>query len=339
MGTVGLAVTMADIRAQLDPDGSLAMVMEVLNESNPFMQRARMKEGNLPTGTQTTQRVSIPMPQVRVINQGITPDKSTVKQITDTCMMLEARSEIDVKLLKLQGGKAEAYRRSQDAAFIEGFAQTVAHQVFYGDTEIRPDEFNGLLPRYNKLGGTKNTAGYQVVSAGTAGTNTNTSLWIVGHGDHGTAMIYPKETTAGLVMQDLGESDATDAKGGKYRAVSTLFSWDIGMAVADIRTNARLANIDVNSLDNVLADSGKALALMRQIIKTKNKIRNLSAVGIDYVAYTSESMIGFLESYLIDKNNVHVTRQELQGKAPQLYVCGIPVDKMDAMTETEAAVV
>lgn len=50
-------------------------------------------EGNLPTGNQTTQRTSIPTPTLRRINRGADNVKSTTRQITDTCSMLEARSE------------------------------------------------------------------------------------------------------------------------------------------------------------------------------------------------------------------------------------------------------
>jgi hypothetical protein len=42
--------------------------------------------------------------------------------------------------------------------------------------------------------------------------------------------------------------------------------------------------------------------------------------------------------YLLDKTNVHVTRQELMGAAPQLYLSGIPIKKCDAISETEPAI-
>ena len=38
-----------------------------------------------------------------------------------------------------------------------------------------------------------------------------------------------------------------------------------------------------------------------------------------------------------DKNNVFVTQQTLMNQMPQLYFKGIPVEKCDAISETESA--
>ena len=101
MSTVGnLALTMTDFRKRMTPDGQLDYIIECLAESNPILEDMKWMEGNLPTGIQTTQRTSIPTPSVRVINRGVAASKSTTEQITDTCMMLEDRSQIDVKLLQ-----------------------------------------------------------------------------------------------------------------------------------------------------------------------------------------------------------------------------------------------
>ena len=55
--------------------------------------------------------------------------------------------------------------------------------------------------------------------------------------------------------------------------------------------------------------------------------------------YVSPSVYDMIELWLTDKNNVHVTRQELMGQMPQLFFTGIPVKKCDAITDTEPAVV
>lgn len=336
MSTLGLqALTLSDMRKRSTLDGSVDFIIEALENSNPIMQDMVWKEGNLPTGNKTTIRTSIPTPQIRLINRGVKPSKSTTRQITDTCMMLEDRSSIDVKLLHLYGGNAEAYRRSEDAAFVQGFGDSVAANLFYGDTEAAPGTFNGLSVRYSVCGGNKNEAGYQVISGGTPGTDTNTSAFLVGFGTHATTGIYPRGSQAGLHSEDLGEGDIDDANGGKFRGVTTLFSWDCGLAVQDIRANALVRNIDVTKLSNMT--SAAKLSLIEQFITAKNRIRGIQRGDKKLIWYVSDTLYNWFELYLLDKNNVHVTRQDLMGQPPVLYFAGIPIKKCDAISEQESA--
>ena len=73
------ALTFSDLRKRMDPDGKIAWIMEIMAQSNPIMQHIPWMEGNLPTGNQTTLRTSYPHPQLRRINRGITPGKSTTR--------------------------------------------------------------------------------------------------------------------------------------------------------------------------------------------------------------------------------------------------------------------
>lgn len=97
------------------------------------------------------------MPEVhlRQINRGVPVGKSSTKQVTDTCCLMEDRSEVDVELVSLAPDK-EAFRASEDMAHVEAMGQAVARYMFYGNSEKNLDEFNGLGIRYNKYGG-KNT--------------------------------------------------------------------------------------------------------------------------------------------------------------------------------------
>ena len=328
------ALTLSDWRKRMNPDGSIDFIIEALEQSNPIVQHVRWIQGNLPTGNKTTVRTSIPRPSIRRINRGIDAHKSSTMQVQDTCMMLEDRSEVDTALIKLQPDK-EGFRRSEDAAFVMGFGDTVAESIFYGDTQQAPDTFNGISVRYNIIGGAKHTAGHQVIAGGTAGTNTNTSAFFVGWGTKATVGIYPKNSKMGLQRQDLGECDAHDADGKKYRALATLFNWDVGLAVQDIEANALVRNIDVSKLDKLSSEAKKTL--IERFIYAKNRIRNLQNRDKDVHLYVSPALYDFFEVYLIDKNNVHVTRQDLQHAPTQLYLSGIPIEKSDSILETEPA--
>lgn len=338
MATLGAqSLTLADWKKRVAPDGSIDFIIEALESSNPIIQDIVWKEGNLPTGNRTTVRASIPTPSVRRINQGVNRHKSTTRQVQDTCIILEDRSVVDIEAIALAPDK-EQFRRSEDAAFVAGFSDAVASNIFYGNTEDTLDQFNGLSMRYSVVGGDKNTAGYQVLAGGTANTDAkNTSAWFVGWGSHATTGIFPKASQAGLKMRDLGEMAVTDAEGREYQALATLFTWKVGMAVQDIRANAAVRNIDATQFTKTMTSTAKA-DLVAQFIKAKNRVRNLQNRDKNVVLYVSDSVYDFFELYLLDKNNVHVTRQDLMGETPQLYLSGIPIKKCDAITETEAAV-
>ena len=330
------ALTLSDWRKRMAPDGSVDFIIEALMNANPIMDDIPWMMGNLPTGNKTTIRTSMPTPSIRRINRGVARHKTQTEQVTDTCIILEDRSVVDIELLALaQNG--EAFRRSEDAAFVAGFSDAVAANIFYGDTDADGETFNGLAARYNTYGDEsyKNKAAYQVISAGTAGTK-NTSGYFVGWGTHATTGIYPKGSSLGLHQRDLGENTVTDADGREYQAVTTLFTWKCGLAVGDIRSNAAVRNIDMSTLGTMT--SAQKLALIEKFIRAKNRIRGIQSRDKKVVLYVGDELYNFFELYLLDKNNVHVTRQELMNAAPQLYLSGIPIKKCDTISEEEGAV-
>jgi len=331
------ALTLSDWRKRMAPDGSVDFIIEALMNANPIMDDIPWMMGNLPTGNKTTIRSSMPTPSIRRINRGVSRHKTQTEQVTDTCIILEDRSVVDIELLAL-AANGEAFRRSEDAAFVAGFSDAIAKNIFYGDTDAAlGEEFNGLAKRYDSYGDAsyKNKAAYQVVSAGTAGEN-NTSGYFVGWGTHATTGIYPKGSQLGLQQRDLGESTVTDADNREYQAVTTLFTWKCGLAVGDIRANAAVRNIDVSSLGSLTA--AQKLSLVEKFIRAKNRIRGIQSRDKKVVLYVGDELYNFFELYLLDKNNVHVTRQELMNAAPQLYLSGIPIKKCDAISEEEGAV-
>ena len=226
------AVTLNDIQKRLGANNAFQPIIEILKQSNPILEDMPFAEGDLPIGNKTTIRTSLPSPSIRRANRGTAPTKSDVKQVIDQCMYLEDRSCVDTLLLK---GKPnpEAYRASEDDAHVEGMGQYVAKVFMYGDLTdpAYSDTFNGLLVRYPVEEGDKGTRGYQVISAGTKNTKGhNTSAVIVDWGDRKVTGIFPKGMTAGLNTKDLGESDVYDSDGNPFRAVQTLYSWQVGLA-------------------------------------------------------------------------------------------------------------
>ena len=123
------ALTFNDLRKRQAPDGTIDHIIELLAASNPVINDIPWMQGNLPTGNQTTQRTSLPHGHLRQINRGVPAEKSSTRQVTDTCCLLEAHSMVDVEIMGLQPNP-EAFRRSEDDAFLTGMSQQVAGCVF-----------------------------------------------------------------------------------------------------------------------------------------------------------------------------------------------------------------
>lgn len=336
MATIGnLALTFNDLRKRQAPDGAIDHIIEVLKQSNPCMDDIKWMAGNLPTGNQTTQRTALPDVYLRQINRGVPVSKSSTKQVVDTCCLIEAQSQIDTKLLVIQQDP-QAFRRSEDDAFIESMSQKVAGMLFYGNSTKNMDEFNGFSVRYNKLSDRKGAAGYQVVSAGGTAEGKLSSAWLVGWGDRAVAGIYPKYGYAGLKYEDLGKQRVLDPNGNGYMALVSSFSWMPGLAVMDPRMVAAVRNIDTTQLAADSATSDDKRRIIEKMIQAKNRMRTLN--GVHPVWYVSDAMYTFLETYLVDKNNVFVTRDTLQTGGPILRLSGIEVKKVDALSDTEDAI-
>src|SRR5215469_18727399 len=89
------AITYADWARRVDPDGKVALIVELLSQTNEILDDMLVREGNLPTGHRTTVRTGIPSATWRLFNYGVPTTKSTTAQITDSCGMLETYSVVD----------------------------------------------------------------------------------------------------------------------------------------------------------------------------------------------------------------------------------------------------
>jgi hypothetical protein len=140
--------TLLDLAKMLDPDGKVATIVELLNETNEILDDMTWMEGNLPTGHRTTIRTGIPEPTWRKLYGGVQPNKGTTVQVTDSCGMMEAYAEVDKALADLNDATA-AFRLSEDRVHLEGMNQSLADALFYASEATTPEKFTGLAPRYN----------------------------------------------------------------------------------------------------------------------------------------------------------------------------------------------
>lgn len=320
--------TMLDVAKATDPDGNIAKIVEILNQTNEIIQDATFLEGNLPTGHRTTVRTGIPLPTWRKLYGGVQPTKSTNVQVTDNTGMLEAYAEVDKALADLNNNTA-AFRMSEDLPHIEGINQEFADTLIYGNESTEPEAFTGLAPRYNSLSAEN---AINIIDAG-GSSNDNTSIWLVVWGPNTVHCIYPKGSQVGLRMTDKGQVTIEDAdgSGGRMEAYRTHYRWDCGLTVRDWRYVVRIANIDVSDLNT---DSNTA-NLINWMIQASERIPSFG-IGRP-VWYVNRNIREKLRIGILEKISNQVNWETVEGKRVLLFD-DIPVRRLDRLTDTEAEI-
>ncbi len=329
-----MAISLLDAAKRFDGSGKITKLVEVMAKSNEILDDALWVEGNLPTGHRTTIRTGLPAATWRLLNYGVQPSKSTTKSVDDACGMLEAYAEIDKSLADLNGSTAD-WRLSEESGFVEAMNQEMAKTLFYGNTHVEPQKFMGLAPRFNALSGYDSAE--NVLDFGGTGSK-NTSIWLCGWGENTLHGIYPKGSKAGLQINDLGEQTLVDADGGHFQGYRSHFKWDCGLSLRDWRYVVRICNIDTTDFGNIIdgTEQNVGTGLIRLMIAAANKIPTTNKAKM--VWYMNRQVKTVLDIMAMEKNNVHLSIDNVEGK-PVTNFLGMPVRKVDSLTNTETALV
>lgn len=334
-------VTLLDIALSMDPDGKVATVAELLAQRNQILLDMPWKEGNLPTGHQGTVRTGLPQAVWRSYYQGVPANKSQRAKVTDTCAMLEARSEVDADEANLNGNSL-AFRLSESQAFVEGINQQMSQALFYANTATQPERILGFAPRYSSKSATN---GVNIVDGGGSGSD-NTSVWLVGWNPDMVTGIYPKGSQAGLTHRDLGEIDAFDSNNARFRAYADLWQWKCGLHVKDWRQVVRIANIDVSDLVNQTGTQAITAAtnILKLMIRARARVP-FPGMG-NFVYYANRTVVEMLSIMALDKSQNALSVQdatyqfgEVTISVNELRFLGTPVRVVDQLLTTEAQVV
>jgi len=327
--------TLLDLAKRQDPDGKIAGIVEILNETNEVLDDMVWVEGNLPTGNRTTIRSGLPAPTWRKLYGGVQPNKSTTVQVTDNVGNLEAYAEIDKDLADLNGNSA-MWRLSEEKSFIEGLSQEMAATLFYGNEDTAPEEFTGLGPRFNDISGPENAD--NIIDAGGSGTDNNT-IWLVVWGENTCHGIIPKGSIAGLQVTDKGVvtlEDASDGSNtGRMEAYRTHYQWKAGLTVRDWRYIVRIANIDKSLLAPAHASGADLPDLMFQamrLIPNLNSGRPAFYMSRDVATMVARQVaVDGASSFLTSETNAGDIRWTERFH-------GIPIRRCDALSADEARV-
>ena len=321
--------TLLDLAKVTDPDGSIAAVVEILNETNEVLADMSWMEGNLPTGHRTTVRTGIPTPTWRKLYGGVQPNKSSTVQVTDNTGMLESYAEVDKALADLNGNTA-AFRLQEDRPHIEGMNQEITDTLFYGNESTEPEAFTGLAPRFANLTADANSE--NVLNGGGSGTD-NASVWLV---------VWGPNTCHGIIT-DKGQvtlEDASDgSNSGRMEAYRTHYRWDAGLSVRDWRYIVRIANIDKSALIRTYnAGTFATGAILPDLMyQAMRRIPNLSAGRpAFYLSRDIATMVARQSSAMGNANAVTLDSVAADNKMTERFH-GIPMRRVDSLSADEAA--
>lgn len=350
MAVLGTTVpTLADIAAASGPDGTFdSDRVNLLAQTNEMLDDMVWKEGNLPTGHQTTLITGLPTVGFRRFNEGVALSKSTGAKLEEGSAMLEGFFQVD-RALAIMSGNVNQYRLEESSLFMEAMNQTLQTYVLYGNSSTMPESFTGVAARYNTLSG---PIGQQIVNAGGVGSD-NTSIWLIGWGPSVFGM-YPKGTTGGLFHEDVtvnrkampGNADAMtgdvllDATGKAFMGYRDHFQWNCGLVVRDYRAIARIANIDVS---DVIAGNVSAADLIKLMIQAYYRIptnlrKNVGKSGFGRPAwYVNPTIKMVLHIQALQKASAQITLSTIDGREVLTFL-GIPVREVDQLLNSEAVV-
>jgi len=320
--------TLLDLAKAQDPNGSIAAVAEILNETNEILDDMTWMEGNLITGNRSTTRTGMPDPTWRQMYGFVQPSKGTTSQVTDNCGMLEAYSEVDHALANLNNNSAQ-WRLLEDRIHIESMNQEIVDTLFYGNEGTEPEAFTGLSPRYNSL----SAANAENIIAGGSVDTDNGSIWLICWSPMTIHGIVPKGSQAGLQIEDLGRDTATDGSGGLMQVLRSHYRWDAGLTVRDWRYAVRICNIDKSLL---VKDAASGADLPDLMFRAMNLIPNL-AMGRP-AFYMSRDMKTMLGRQTANLTKASTLMTDMVGGKLVTRFHGIPVRRADALASNEALV-
>lgn len=322
--------TLLDLAKRTDPNGQIATIVEILNQTNEMLDDMVWLEGNLTTGHRTTIRTGLPTPTWRKLYGGVQPTKSTTAQITDTTGMLEAYAEVDKALADLNGNTA-AFRLSENTPHIEGMGEEIQDTLLYGNEGSEPEAFTGLSPRFNSL----SAPNAQNIIVGGGSDTDNGSIWLIVWGPNTVHGIVPKGSVAGLQFEDKGQVtiENVDGAGGRMEAYRSHYRWDAGLTVRDWRYVVRIPNID-KSLLTVSMTTGADLAdLMFQAMEL---IPNMgSGRAAFYMSRSMRTMFRRQQSYKVKDSTL--TFSDVGGRRTMSFQ-DVPIRRVDKLAADETLV-
>ena len=258
--------TWADHAKLLEPDGSIAPVAEILEQTIEGLDYMTWINGNETLGHRHNIRIGLPTVNFQKLYQGISSTSSKYTQVTDTCALLSSLSDVDWEEAQKMPDPM-GFRHMEDTGHIMAMGHKFSESLWRANEAVTPEAFTGFSPRFNSLSGENNSD--NILDAEGTGSGL-TSIWLVAWSPRTVFGIVPKYSTMGLEMTDEGAvwvSDYQGVAGTHAKVYRSYFRWNCGLAVKDWRYVVRIANIDPTELTGDAASGPDLPDLMNTAIE------------------------------------------------------------------------
>jgi len=332
MAISGDMLTLLDQAKRTDPDGNTAMIVELLSQQSSIVADAVSIEGNGPTHHRTTVRTGLPEAEWRRLNYGVGRSKSRTAQVDDGYGMLEIYAETDKSIVDLAADPG-AFRFSEENPFRSSMMITMEDTMLNGNTDVNPEKFLGITPRYNDYGA-PNAENIIPVELTADADTTSESMWFITWGPQTAFLSFPKGGKAGLTVTDHGEQTINDGASGQFQGYRTHYKWDIGFVLRDWRYCVRVCNIMPSLL---LSGVTTAHDFFDKLIDAYYQIEDFN--NGNTILYASKTMQSWMHKLALNTSNNATpvtTRQVMLGPEdfagkPVVDFLGIPVHRSDSI--------
>ena len=343
----------ADIARRIGADEKISVVSELLAQCNAIFDDLLWEESSHLLGNQVTVRTSLPQGTWRGPNTGVPFTRSTTDQAFDTWGELVAYSRVDKSLADI-GGNAKKLRADEVLAHVEGVSQQIATAIFYANEALSQTQFTGLTPRFATINPANAANAINVLNGG-GSASSNASMWLGCWGPRTGYGFYPKETKAGLSVEDKGDiRPGFDPNGREYEAYTTLLMWRIGMSVLNWQYFVRICNLDVTTASGGLASTNPVdlFVLMSKAVRrlpaAARRLSGITKIGsnprtqtgplsISSAWYMNRTVAQYLDIQAIRNARVLLGPREFAGQPVEDFR-GAPIRIVDALTTAEATV-
>ena len=264
----------------------------------------------------------------------------------ETLETLETIAVVDKKLAELNRNDA-TWRAGEELPYLEAMSHDFERALFCGTMPRATERFHGFAGRYARLDAKKADTAPNVIDAGGRGKNL-TSIWLVGWSPNTCYCFYPKNTAAGLSIEDIGEESARDKQGGEFRVLKTSYTWTFGLSVRDWRYVVRIANIPKSLVEHVAGEcptqgtenpspsSSAEHPLCALLAQALSLIP--SHEGIRLAFYGNRDVATALNLLRAEPRNTCLSGKKTESRPGVLFFNGIPFRRVDTLTWSEQQV-
>lgn len=331
--------TMSDLAGRLNPESPEACATcKILEESELLRDVTRLKDESSLRPISTL---------LRTTRSGASSQSH--RHSADRHEMLgtlEKIAVVDKKLAELNRNDA-TWRAGEELPYLEAMSHDFERALFCGTMPRATERFHGFAERYARLDAKKAATAPNVIDAGGRGKNL-TSIWLVGWSPSTCYCFYPKNTAAGLRIEDIGEETALDKEGGEFRALKTRYTWTFGLSVRDWRYVVRIANVPKSLVEHVAGErptqstesqspsSSAEHPLFALLAQALNLIP--SHEGMRLAFYGNRDVATALNLLRAEPQNMCLSGKKTESRPGVLFFNGIPFRRIDALTWSEKAV-